>query len=177
MMDREPREPGPLRVLSVGEVGLRKGSPVVWEAAELVGRQAMFRMVGGLGAPSEVLQRKPCNVELVGAIPRSEIFAQYRWADVFLMPSLCEGSATVTYEAMMAGLPVICTPNTGSMVIEGVSGKIVPPFSSEAVAAALQNWIDNPDALDACCQGVTRLAPQLGLEAYCHRLLSQLNTL
>ena len=48
-LDRGPRRPGPLQVLTVGEVGVRKGSPVVWEAAEIVAEQARFRMVGGPG--------------------------------------------------------------------------------------------------------------------------------
>ena len=48
---RRLRQPGPLRVLTVGQVGLRKGSPLVWKAAEIVGEQAAFRMVGPLVIP------------------------------------------------------------------------------------------------------------------------------
>ena len=177
IVDRGPRRPGLLRVLTVGEVGLRKGSPVVWQAAEKVGAQVTFRMVGQLGAPTEVLRQKPDNVELVGPIPRSEIFEHYRWADVFLLPSLCEGSATVTYEAMMAGLPVVCTPNTGSIVEHDVSGQIVPPLSPEAVAGALQKWVDCPDFLEECRVGAVRQVPQISLAAYQQRLLKELTNL
>ena len=62
------------------------------------------------------------HIHLVGAVPRSQVVPHFEWADVFFMPSVCEGSATVTYEALMSGLPVIATPNPGSVVIDGVNG-------------------------------------------------------
>jgi len=176
-IERGPRDPGPLRVLTVGQVGLRKGAPIVWEAARLLGSQAEFRMVGSLALPPGSLSQQPGNLALTGVVPRSEIVGHYQWADVFLLPSLCEGSATVTYEAMLAGLPVVCTPNTGSVVLDGVSGRIVPAFSAEAVAAALQEWINNPDFFNRCREGVTEQIPQLGLDAYRGRLSTQLNNL
>lgn len=171
---RGPRQPGPLRVLTVGEVGLRKGSPITWDSAKLIGEKANFRMVGNLALPTNVLNNKPVNVELFGPVPRSKIVEHYLWADVFLLPSLCEGSATVTYEAMLAGLPVLCTLNTGSMVIDGVSGRIVPTLSAEAVALALQEWIAKSGALEKYRKGTAKQLPQLGLEAYCKRLLGVL---
>ena len=47
-------------------------------------------------------------------------------ADVFVFPSLFEGSAVVTYEALAAGLPSVVTPSAGSVVRDGVEGFIVP---------------------------------------------------
>jgi glycosyltransferase involved in cell wall biosynthesis len=44
---------------------------------------------------------------------------------VFLLPSISEGSATVVYEAILHGLPVICTNNTGSIIRDGKEGFIV----------------------------------------------------
>src|SRR5262249_27834906 len=41
-------------------------------------------------------------------------------------PSLHEGSALVTYEALASGLPVITTENAGSVVRDGVDGFVVP---------------------------------------------------
>jgi glycosyltransferase involved in cell wall biosynthesis len=176
-INRGPRLPGPLRVLTVGQVRLQKGTPIVWEAAKLLGGQAEFRMVGAVAVPPNVTPQQPANLVLTGVVPRREIVEHYRWADVFLLPSLSEGSATVAYEAMLAGLPVICTPNTGSVVVDGVSGRIVPLFSSEAVAAALQEWIDKPELLNCCREGVIKQTPQLGLDAYRQRLVAQLTTL
>lgn len=167
----------PLRVLSVGAVSLRKGSPVVWDAAKLLGRQATFRMVGGFDAPLSVLREKPENVDLLGVVPRAQIYEHYAWADVFLLPSLCEGSATVTYEAMMAGCPVICTPNTGAIVENGVTGSIVPVFSVSAVVEALQMMIDKPEILRRHCDEITKRIALISVEGYRSRLLKAIDSL
>jgi glycosyltransferase involved in cell wall biosynthesis len=50
----------------------------------------------------------------------------YAHADVFVLPSIVEGSAKTTYEAMSASLPVITTLNAGSVVRDDVDGFIVP---------------------------------------------------
>jgi glycosyltransferase involved in cell wall biosynthesis len=173
-INRGPRLHGPLRVLTVGQVGLRKGSPVVWEAARIVGRQAEFRMVGDVAVPVEVLVHKPENVILVGAVPRREIDKQYRWADVFLLPSLCEGSATVTYEAMMSGLPVVCSENTGSIIENGVSGFIVKSLDVEQVAECLQRLAQQPDFLAGLSTAARAVAGLASIEAYRQRLLATL---
>ena len=57
-------------------------------------------------------------------------------ADVFVFPSLFEGSAVVTYEALACGLPGIVTAEAGSVVRDGVDGLIVPARDVEALAAA-----------------------------------------
>jgi glycosyltransferase involved in cell wall biosynthesis len=109
----------------------------------------------------------------LGPVPRPAMAGLYGWADLFVLPSLFEGSATVTYEALATGVPVVCTPNTGSIVREGVDGTIVPAGSLEALE----------DALAAVAEG--RLAwPEAGLghglggiEAYGHGLLGALQGL
>ena len=47
-------------------------------------------------------------------------------ADVFVFPSLFEGSAVVTYEALACGLPSVVTPSAGSVVRDGAEGFLVP---------------------------------------------------
>jgi len=115
-----------LKVLTVGSVNLRKGAPYTMEIAKLCRDTANFRMVGSIEVAPSAERELRTYVDLVGRVPRSEIDQHYVWADVFLLPSICEGSATVTYEALAAGLPVLCTPNTGSIVEDGVEGFIVP---------------------------------------------------
>ena len=103
------RRDGPLRVLIVGAVGLRKGSPYVLAVARLLKGRAIFRMIGNVTVPLETARELRSHVELLGGIPRSEVMKHYAWADVFLLPSICEGSATVCYEALAAGLPAVPT--------------------------------------------------------------------
>jgi glycosyltransferase involved in cell wall biosynthesis len=43
----------------------------------------------------------------------------------------------VTYEAMSLGLPIITTPNSGSVAREGIDGFILPIRDIEAIAEKL----------------------------------------
>lgn len=140
---RDPR-PGPLRVLTVGEVGLRKGSPHVIEAARRLGGRAVFRMAGPCPLPASILAGMPPNLEILGPVPRGDIMRHYAWADVFLLPSICEGSATAIYEALAAALPVVCTPNAGSVVENGEQGFIIAAGNPDAIVAALETLADDP---------------------------------
>ena len=135
--ERREERNGPLRVLTVGTVGLRKGAPYVLEAARQLQGQAIFRMVGPSALSSYGERQLQHAVELVGAVPRSIVAEHYAWADVFLLPSVCEGSATATYEALASGLPVICTPNTGSVVEDGAQGFVVPVRDVAAIVARI----------------------------------------
>ena len=56
----------------------------------------------------------------------ADVPARMARADVFVFPSLFEGSAVVTYEAIACGLPSIVTPEAGSVVRDGVEGFLVP---------------------------------------------------
>jgi glycosyltransferase involved in cell wall biosynthesis len=59
-------------------------------------------------------------------------------ADVFVFPSLAEGSARVVFEALACGCYVITTPNAGSIVQDGVHGALVPAGDADALAAAIR---------------------------------------
>jgi glycosyltransferase involved in cell wall biosynthesis len=171
--ERKPHH-GPLRVLTVGGVGLRKGSPTVLEAANALRGRAIFRMVGSLAVQPGAQQSLDATLEITGAVPRSEMQQHFGWADVFLLPSLCEGSATVVYEALAAGLPVICTPNTGSVVRDGFDGYIVPVHDVEAINHALTLFVESPDLLHTMSTNARERATDFTLDRYQQRLLAAL---
>jgi glycosyltransferase involved in cell wall biosynthesis len=171
-----PRGSRPLRVLFVGAVGLRKGVPYLLEAARrFSASQVVFRLVGPLACRRRaLLAAAPPNVELTGPVPRTEVARHYAWADLFCLPSICEGSATVVYEALAAGLPVITTPNAGSIVRDGLEGRIVPVCDAEAIVGALETWRSDPAALRAIARAARERAAFGSLDAYGQRLLSEL---
>jgi glycosyltransferase involved in cell wall biosynthesis len=104
-----------LRILTVG-MGLRKGTPYMLEVAKKLKTIAEFRLIGSLENIDDSVKKEIIeNVDYRGHIARSAVNLHYEWADVFLLPSLCEGSATVTYEALSHGVPVIATANTGAI--------------------------------------------------------------
>lgn len=170
---RDTRE-GPLRVLTAGAIGLRKGSPYVLAAAEALGDVACFRLVGPSSLPARQLQRLKSVAEVPGAIPRSDMRAQYEWADVFLLPSVCEGSATVVYEALAAGLPAIVTAGTGSVVRDGVEGFITPLGDAATIIQRLRLLATDRELLQRMRRHARKRAMEFSVERYGTRLLAAL---
>lgn len=167
---KSARVSGPLRVLTVGSVGLRKGAPYILAAAKLLEGLAEFRMVGPINLADKVVDNFRKHVEVIGPIPRSELLEHYKWADVFLLPSLCEGSAIVCYEALSCGLPVITTPNAGSVVRDGIEGFIVSIRNPEAIAEKVQLFIDRPELLESMRESAMHRSGSFTVEHYGNRL-------
>jgi len=165
----------PLRVLTVGSVGLRKGAPYVLAAARILGKKAEFRIAGQLDITTDAQKLLSSYVRLLGAVPRSEVHEQFEWADVFLLPTLCEGSATVCYEALSFGLPVITTPNAGSVVRDEIEGFIVPIRDEAAVVDRIGRFLDDGDLWEAMSANALVRASEFTLEKYGERLLSALS--
>ncbi len=138
----------PLCVLFAGNVNLRKGIPFLlaaWQQlppdvhnrAELVLCGRLFREM------QELLAAAPANVRCVGF--QADMEKRYAAADVFVLPSLMEGSAKAVYEAMAHGLPVLVTTHSGSVVRHGVDGLVVEPADVAALTTALTTLLRNAD--------------------------------
>jgi glycosyltransferase involved in cell wall biosynthesis len=142
--------------------------------ARELGDKAEFRMVGPIGVLPEARAKLAATLKLTGPIPRSEMRAQFEWADVFLLPSLCEGSATAVYEALAAGLPVICTDNTGSVVRHGIDGYIVPIRDVSETAEILRQFAGTPAALARMSDSARERARDFTVSRYGERLVAAL---
>jgi sugar transferase (PEP-CTERM/EpsH1 system associated) len=66
--------------------------------------------------------------------------------DVFVSPSLAEGFSNTILEAMACGLPVVATDvgENARLVIDGQTGRIVPPGDPEALGAAIAEYCRSP---------------------------------
>jgi glycosyltransferase involved in cell wall biosynthesis len=165
---------GPLRVLTVGAVGLRKGAPHLLAAARMLRGKATFRLVGGIECNPTADGLTGGDVELVGSVPNSEMLQHFGWADIFLLPSLCEGSATSIYEALSASLPVVCTPNCGSVVHDGIDGIIIPIRDRDAIAEAVLRLADDPTLRRQMAENASKRAAAFDFESYGQSLLAAL---
>jgi glycosyltransferase involved in cell wall biosynthesis len=98
----------------------------------------------------------------------------YAWADVFLLPSICEGSATACYEALAAGVPVITTENAGSVVRDGIDGFIVPIRDAGAIVERLEMLHRDRELLESMARGALQRASEFTVEKYGDRLIAAL---
>jgi glycosyltransferase involved in cell wall biosynthesis len=142
---------GPLHVLWLGSVILRKGIQYLVEAAKLLdGKEVRITVAGGIGISSEVVKAAPGNMNFIGRVTRDQAGALYREADVFVLPTISDGFAITQLEAMSYGLPVIATPNCGKVVSDGVDGRIVPIRDAVALAEAIGEYVaDRGKVIDA----------------------------
>ena len=78
---------------------------------------------------------------------RTDIAQLMRAMDLFVLPSLAEGSSNTILEAMASGLPVVATAVGGNpaLVHAGFTGILVPPRSPELLAAAIADYCRIPD--------------------------------
>jgi glycosyltransferase involved in cell wall biosynthesis len=142
------RVPGnaPITVGFVGSVSLRKGAPYFLEVARaLAGSNVRFVMVGPVGVDRSKLADYSTVAELSGPVSRAEIARWLSRFDVFFFPSTCEGSASSVMEAMSAGLPIVTTPNSGSVVRDGVEGFVVPSSSLELMRLRVSQLVADHD--------------------------------
>lgn len=67
--------------------------------------------------------------------------------DISVLCSTSEGFSNVILESMAAGKPVVATDVGGSpeMVIDGLTGYLVPPADSDALAKAVMNLLEDPE--------------------------------
>lgn len=132
------RTDGEFTALFVGALSLRKGIQYLLPAWRRAAVDGMLVLVGQVtdSAQSVVAEyRDDPDIEFRGWV--DDPTELYREASVFVFPSVEEGSALVSYEAMASGLPSIVTPNTGSLVEDGVHGRVVQPRDVDAIADAL----------------------------------------
>lgn len=130
-------KPEARRVLFAGSAELRKGIPYLAEAARrLTPRGYRIRVAGH--ASAAIRARPECR-ELIflGHLSAAEMLTEFRSADLFCLPSLAEGMASVTLEALAHGLPCIVTRAAGAPVLHGREGLIVPERDGAATAAAI----------------------------------------
>ena len=170
--------PGPVRAPSrpvtvgfLGRVGLHKGAPYFAEVARrFPSSQVRFVMVGpNVLSPRGLAQLKGL-VELVGSVPRSQVRNWLRRFDIFFFPSTHEGSAGAVMEAMACGLPVVTTPNSGSVVRNGQEGFIRSYDDIDGLAWALDQLISNVALRQCMGEAARERAGEFDLAGYGARL-------
>lgn len=165
----EIREPAPGDLAALRrELGLSAGDFVVLNAGRLTRQKAQWLIVEAAARLMDATPR--CRFLIVGegeseADLRESIRRQgladcvqllgfrrdmpelLALADVFILPSLYEGMPMSLLEATAGRVPVIATPvgDIPRLIVEGVSGLLIPVGDSEALARAIARLRDECD--------------------------------
>jgi sugar transferase (PEP-CTERM/EpsH1 system associated) len=95
--------------------------------------------------------------------------------DIFVLSSATEGLAVTLLEAMAAGLPVVATRVGGNpeVVVDGDTGRLVPPRDPEALAAAIGELLtDRARAARMGERGAERARGRFGIDAMVNSYLA-----
>jgi glycosyltransferase involved in cell wall biosynthesis len=112
--------------------------------------EARFLIVGG-GQLEAALRARACNLGLREQVVFSGYQASttryYSVMDVSALTSLSEGISITLLESMSHGLPVVATNVGGNpeLVLDGITGLLVPPRDPPRFAAAIVSLARRPD--------------------------------
>lgn len=132
--------------LFVGTICVRKGAHLLLEAWQNFNSKCSLLLKGNIRFDNSLHRAYVSNrKENIHFIPYSrnvsETFAD---ADIFIFPTLEEGSPLVVYEAMAMGLPIITTPmGAGSVVRNGIDGLVVSPHNQQQLVEAMRALATN----------------------------------
>jgi glycosyltransferase involved in cell wall biosynthesis len=112
---------------------------------------AEFHLVGS-GPTEASLQRVArrlgiaSRVRFLGALEPDQVWTELNRFAVAVLSSWSEGMPNAVLEAMVAGRPVVATAVGGvpELVLDGVTGCLVPPGDDVALAAAIGRIIKDP---------------------------------
>lgn len=134
------------RVLAIADYGLLKGFQYLLEAwSTLDLRNSELVILGNPSREMKIICEKYKNYINIKFINHSNPLNFLHQASIVVHPSLTEGSARVIKEAMACGLPVICTENSGSIIIDGQDGFIIPIRDSEKIKEKILFFYDNQE--------------------------------
>ncbi|CDK40708.1 glycosyltransferase family 4 protein [Halorubrum sp. AJ67] len=140
------RSEHPFSALFVGSISLRKGIQYLlpaWKQADVDGT---LRIAGEVTKPAEPIvdqYREDDSIEFLGWVDNPS--EEFRRASTFVFPSVEEGSALVSYEAMASGLPAVVTSNVGSLVRDGEDGIVVDVGDINALTDAIERLGSSPE--------------------------------
>jgi D-inositol-3-phosphate glycosyltransferase len=166
------RDPGRPRLLVVSRLVERKGiGDVIAALAELPGAELLIaggppleqlggdpeaRRLAGLARRQGVSDR----VRLLGGVERDALPALYRSADAVVCVPWYEPFGMVPLEAMACGVPVVAAAVGGLVdtVVDGVTGRHVPPRQPTALARVLASLLRDRAGLRALGRAGARRA-------------------
>jgi len=138
----------PLRVLFLGQIGMRKGLYPLLQAIRLVRDEPIEFWFAGpslIAVPADLKGGEA--VRWLGKVPRTDAPGLYRNADIFIFPTFSDGFGLTQLEAQAWKLPIIASRFCGDVVRDGVNGVLLTEISGTAIAGVLVDLLNQPGKL------------------------------
>ncbi len=141
-----PGPPGSRVLLSVGRLSKEKDHAALIKAAAKLNDVAVWIL--GEGHERENLEKlaRSLGVDLTLPGQVADVRPSLAAADVFVLPSLSEGSPNALIEAMAAGLPIVSTVAGGipEIATHNQHALLIAPGDIAALAEAIGQLLDDP---------------------------------
>lgn len=151
----EKRHQGKKIIFSAGRLSEQKGYSFLIEAAALLSkrRRDLVFVVAGKGRLEKKLKhlinkrKLDDSFFLYGFI--EDVDPYMKGCDLFVLPSVFEGMPNAVMEAMAVGKAVVATDVNGvrELMVDGVTGVVVPPGNPEVLAETINRLIDDRSLL------------------------------
>lgn len=171
---RDRASTGQPRVVFGGAFSWRKGALEFGRLAMALKGAARFEAFGKPQIPAEIAHRIGANIAQNGHVPKRQFLASLRNADIFVLPSHMEGSATVIYEAMALGLPCVVSVACGSVISHGKDGFVFEVGDEDALRSAVETLLANPELRREIGQRAAATAGRFTRESYGSRIVAAL---
>jgi glycogen synthase len=163
--DRFPELPRP-RIGYVGRLAEQKRPDLLVEAFGRMRDPAAHLVIVGDGPLRRVVRsavdRSPARdrISVTGFVPHTAVPAVLASLDVLVLPSVYEEMGSILVEAMASGLPVVASRVGGipDVVVDGETGLLVPPGDADALAAALDELVSDPQRRERLAAAARRRA-------------------
>ena len=147
---------GALKIVSLGRISAQKNVLEYIKAVDIVKRRGLDIKVTWYGDTDNAEYDNECrglieerNLMDVFKFHHAQknVLQLYQEADVFCLPSLCEGFPNVVCEAMSCGMPILCSNICDNPLIvgDGDNGILFSPESAEYIAEAIIKFINLPE--------------------------------
>jgi glycosyltransferase involved in cell wall biosynthesis len=181
----------PPKLLFVGYLRPEKGIHKLLDAFEALRRTRSLKLtlVGGADKTTTAeaqahkrIRNSPYrdDITLTGLVDFGEpLFDLYRSHDVFVLPSLSEGTPRTLVEARAFGCPVVATRAGGipTSVEHGKNGLLVEPNDSRGLAATIDRILTDETLRMSLIQEGLRRSSEHSLETFAGQLVDELNIL
>lgn len=145
-------------ILTLGSIKKIKGSDILLDAflssgKEYVKEKNLKLLYVGDGTMKNKLEKKVKNtgfdrhVKFLGNIPYSRVPEMYKLSDIYVIPSLFEGTPVALLEAMFNGLPIIGTNVNGinSLISHKKNGLLFEKGNMEDLEGKIKELVEDKD--------------------------------